>query len=510
MVRALDKGAEGVRLKPVSQTDCNGYAVFDPGTYAGKKIIVLLLVALMAAATVAVLPRHAYADQTINMWDGESIAYIESEIQVAIDVAHAGGAGTITVTGDNHRLTGSIHLFIPSDITVIWRADLVIDSPDNGALLLLEGAGVFEIIEGANLGTTAANSITVSTLPDNTNLKIRISGGMVTAGGDNSIAIRSFDSSIFISGGQIATSGSNGTAVYSEESGVMFSATGVINSWGSESCGVFLNSGSITVSGGAIHTQAENSFCIKTNTGGITITDGSLTASGSGSTVVAGISSSIKISGGLIEASAKYSSAAYTTGGLIDVSGGFISVSSDESAALSTDSAAIVVSGGKIIAGRTSSRTIFVQDSGVAVYLAKTTSGSAGIADEASGIIVKVDSLATSGFANGTTDGLTVVASGNESYRFFWELSGSSALIVFLSQNDSGATRHEVIWHDPEFSPKPAVNNPSDDVSSSEGSSLIAFFTDDTVFLVVVAVVFLILAAIMLTVRHKVNKRPLK
>jgi hypothetical protein len=424
------------------------------GRYSLMVFLAFLVIFITALPSV-LYPKPAYADQSIRIWSGQSISAIESEIQAAIDIVHAGGSGTVTVTGSNHRKTGSIHLDIPLEITVVWQADLTVDTPDDMAVIVLQGEGSFEVTDSARIESRLAESATLFSLSGYPSLKIKVSGGQIIAAASGSTALFVGSGRVSITGGEIITSESQSTAVLSTGLGVMLSGSATVRCIGSLSNGLVLNSGQLTISGGDISTESVDSVGIRSTECNLIMTGGTVKIHESGSTAILNEHGITRINQAVISAMSHSSTGIKTISGLIEVSAGTVSVSGSDSQALSSDYGSIIVSGGLVTAHQAGSRAITLSGTGCAAYLSGTTDSPVASIGRQSGAILQVSRLSTNESGHGSGDNLTLMAAGSDfdsscSYR--WDLTGEYPLIVFSYWNESVVCR--ITWPDLQYHPR--------------------------------------------------------
>ena len=292
---------------------------------AGRNRLVSTVFALVLLF--AFLPDAAFADQTVTIWQGQPVASMRHDIQLALDIAGAADSGTITVLGKNHWATETLAFNIPKGVTLSWRAELTGEVKHStsffAVLVSVSGEGVMNIEEGALISVRSVESAALECKNATTN----ITGGEVscTAASSKALvvdgcglyvaesaflrctearseAIYAYSGAIAISGGSIQVSGESSYGVYTEYASVWMSG-GKIEAFDKRGTGIWSLHASVKVTSGEIITNGEQSYGISMGESQLLISGGTITAQGFGCKGVGTISGDIIIVGGLINAS---------------------------------------------------------------------------------------------------------------------------------------------------------------------------------------------------------------
>jgi len=211
-----------------------------------KKLFSVLLILLMMAGVIAVAPVTASAaDQSVSI-TGKTVTALETDIQMALN---NGANTTVEVNGTKTDADATLGLDIPAGKTLIWNAVYEGDGSFGSSLICLTGDGDFTMTGGSitqpedydALYTTISGTVTIS-------------GGTVTATGNNGRAINSANN-VTVSGGKVEATGDNGNAICTD-------------------------SGNVTISGGTVEANKIYSTAIFSYSGSIKVTSGTVKATG--------------------------------------------------------------------------------------------------------------------------------------------------------------------------------------------------------------------------------------
>ena len=263
---------------------------------------------------------QTYASGTVTINQGQSVADIKSAIEAAIAAASSGGE--ITVTGAATNITGPLALTgIAKNIIINWDAELTSKPNADFNLITLSTTGggrvIFRVNQGASIShstdgsaafaailiegdssvSLSVNSATISasgvasvaiatrgTSDSAIKSGITINDGTVSAEGEISVAISSRDSTIRVLGGIVTARGENAVAIDAPHGVEVSNAT--IEAAGEQAAAIVAMD-TIKVAQSTIIASGEEAVAISTiMSGGITVTDSSVIASGEGSTAL--------------------------------------------------------------------------------------------------------------------------------------------------------------------------------------------------------------------------------
>ncbi|MCL2172495.1 MAG: InlB B-repeat-containing protein [Candidatus Bathyarchaeota archaeon] len=186
-----------------------------------KKVFSLLITISMLLTLISALSIPTFAsniDVTITNMTASSI---QTSIQNAITATSPGD--TITVTGNKVGEDAEIFLNIPTDITVIWKADT------QDIYVKFSGGGTFEVTTGGKLAVTGPYKNAIFANPGN----VIVSGGTVSAKGNYCQTIAVTIGNVTVSGGTV-------------------SANGTMANYGYECEAISIDEGVVTVTGGKV------------------------------------------------------------------------------------------------------------------------------------------------------------------------------------------------------------------------------------------------------------------
>ena len=112
-----------------------------------RRKIVLAMMALLVC--VALSPVTAGAAEVVIT--DKSVSEIETMIEDAIGGLPVSG-GAVTVTGAKAEVDETLDLFIPEDVTVVWKAEYS-GGVNGDELIFVTGGGTFEVAEGGKIST---------------------------------------------------------------------------------------------------------------------------------------------------------------------------------------------------------------------------------------------------------------------------------------------------------------------------------------------------------------------
>ena len=209
------------------------------------------------------------ADQTVSIMQSDTVAQIQTKIQTAINAA--GDRGAITVNGSKTGANETLELDIPTEITVIWRADY---AGDAGVLIRLEGSGTFEVASGT-----------------------------ISLSGDNGNAILFSDGKVTVSGGMVSSSGVGSSTIctWTWSSAVLVKDKGIVEATGVHGYSIYTLYGSATVTGGTVTASGERGIAISSSDGNIIVSGGTVSATGKEGQAIYTNRGTITVSGGKVE-----------------------------------------------------------------------------------------------------------------------------------------------------------------------------------------------------------------
>jgi hypothetical protein len=236
---------------------------------------------LSLALIITMMPTFAYQ------------AYADTDTEAIVDAIAAyryGGSGaaeegtlytyvndnTVRVVGSLTGATSTLNLDIPSGKKVIWEATL---SGDVGAdpdvsLVNISGGGIFEVADGALTNSKDINGeeISYDTIRVSANSTVNITGGTVSASGEESVAIRATDNStVNIAGGAVSNTGGFGIAICAVLNSKVNITGGTISTTGNGSYAIFTKvskteiDGEVNIMGGTVSASGDESYAIYHN-----------------------------------------------------------------------------------------------------------------------------------------------------------------------------------------------------------------------------------------------------
>lgn len=241
---------------------------------ARKPIILLVVVALTFGMLMSMPLSASAVVGLVTIEQSNSLDEIQANIQGTLNGMSAGDA--LTVEGSKTGANGTIHLSIPADVTLIWKAVL-----KDRIYIQLLGSGTFEVADGAEL--IGENNDVI--LAENGNVHVVVSGGLVentTAGKDG---IHSGPAGITVTGGMvksIAGNSFNNATLYNSDAGTTRISGGEIELSGSAGIAVYNSDGETIVSGGTVTADGELDYALYTYNGRIKVTGGHVSATGAG------------------------------------------------------------------------------------------------------------------------------------------------------------------------------------------------------------------------------------
>jgi len=329
------------------------------------------------------------ADHSVNI-NGKTVLQIETDIQNTIDGALSND--TVTVTGSKTNVDTEIKLSIPAGITVIWKAAYTGDAE---YMVVLFGAGVFEVAEGGTISTNnSGDGIVIMNYNVTEKVDIVVSGGTVSLDGDGT-AIHNYMGDVMVTDGVVR--------VNSNKSGIA----------------IFFMKGTTTVSGGRVEVTGSGYTWGITGQGNAVITGGVIEINGSKSSAV-DVNDSVKITGGIVEAKGINSSA--------------ISAMQE---------GRVAITGGTVKAIGSGSYAIRIEGYSAAVYLPGTCIGDV-LVQYKQGIIIEADSLAIPKSRDDTDEGLTTKDGINGAVAVNiakWDCTGIRPVIQFSLEHGTTYNR---------------------------------------------------------------------
>ena len=269
-----------------------------------------------------------------------STAYAKSAAELAtqINTFVHGGMGTLNavysgntvfVTSSSNmvtNVTNRLTLNIDAGVTVIWKANYEGAASFSDILIYLSGGtGIFEV---STDGIIRANGDSYGVIYNNSNGKVYVNGGEVTANcADCSRAIlNNMAGEVTVSGGKVTANNSTGMPAIEN------SPVGTLNISGGEVSGstyAVVNDGTVTISGGTV--RGISGAITNYNSGGwVTISGGVVQATGNGSTVIDN-SGTLIISGGMVQATNPNGKAIENNFGTTTITGGTVQADHDAS-----------------------------------------------------------------------------------------------------------------------------------------------------------------------------------
>gem|GEM_PF-6491681 len=168
---------------------------------------------LKTMAAMAIAACMAWAQNTYVI-TGSTTTDIATEINAIIAAASGSDKTTVTVTGSATGDANNLTIDIPADVTVKWGATLERDvNSDNASVIVLNGAGTFEVTEGGSvINTTTNTNNTRNTISTTAPVHIKVSGGEVKAYRGSAIHTNNIGSSVTVTGnGYVTSAGTSGS-----------------------------------------------------------------------------------------------------------------------------------------------------------------------------------------------------------------------------------------------------------------------------------------------------------
>ncbi|MDR3280156.1 MAG: hypothetical protein LBT23_06565 [Synergistaceae bacterium] len=209
-----------------------------------------------------------------------------------LDVSSMGWVSPITVNANTSYIDTPLSLIIPSLWEVRWQVPFEGSSPS--PMITISGTGSFEVVSGGSVSNTGTD-VAISS----TNTPITISGGRISAQGDNAI---NTVSDVTVSGGTVIAGGTNHIAINATGASSAVSVTGgIIEATGSSGSAIKATgaSSTVSVSSGTIKATNTNGKAIDKVAGSVPTINGSanIFTSGSDSTLDSLVTSGLLFKG---------------------------------------------------------------------------------------------------------------------------------------------------------------------------------------------------------------------
>lgn len=383
---------------------------------------VLLALCLM----LTLLPTVAFAADASDLVN--TISAIEG-----LDAVASSDGSTVTVTNTDGYDTATLsvsdglRLTIPVGVTVVWQASATAAENMGSNLLVLLGAGTFEVADGAYL-STGKNSVLNAYCP------VVVSGGIVSCDVDWVTGYSAIitEADITVTGGTVRNT-SRGYAIRADGDNVSVTVTGgLVESLGygdaicCQNYGTQFKYVSIAVSGGTV--RAENGAAINMNAAFSSITvSGTAAVKATGSGQAIDSNTDIIVSGGTV--SANTGEAIYANESAVTVSGGTVSATTGYAIYAERTFSPVTVNGGTVFAGGTA-----ISGENNVIYLRDVTDGFT--APTGTGVVIAWNQGAgTIQYEKDTSTDLTVSPDGA---TVKWARSGEQSGISYSYSGNTG------------------------------------------------------------------------
>jgi hypothetical protein len=197
------------------------------------------MVAVVLAVCLFVSSAAFAGDVTITITGMACSTAIQRAIKAEMDKASPGDV--ITVDGSFIDATHQTNLNVPEGVTVKWAAEYVINAGVNGIYIGGTRTGTFEVVDGGSITLTAGKSDGYAISTNSRTATIKVSGGTIVANGAPALKIN--NGHVEVSGGRITATGDNNFAIHAR--------------------------GDITVSGGEINGKVHSTNGKIHHTGGV-------------------------------------------------------------------------------------------------------------------------------------------------------------------------------------------------------------------------------------------------